>query len=304
MLLAIRRFFGFARPLGEGAEETAGAPQEWVIEPTRLGYLARFEEMWRFRRMLWFFSTRAVKDRYEATTLGAFWLFARPLMPIAINTVVFGSLLGVPSDGVPYLLFYLTTSSCWRVFERSMRWVARSLDQNKQLLKKVYFPRLAAPISSIAPAIAEFLILVALLLIVSVVYYFKDGVFYLRLGPQMLVAILAALLTIFFAIAIGLWTSVWQVRHKDVQYSIRYVMQFWSYATPVMYPMSYFPGKWRFLMYINPMAPLVEMYKWGMLGVGEFPTGPLISGTVIIAIVFGAGLVYFDRSEAGSIDKL
>src|SRR3982751_766062 len=120
MLLAIRRFFGLARPVGDDAADTPDVPQEWVIEPTRLGYLARFEELWRFRRMLWFFSTRAVKDRYEATTLGALWLFARPLMPIFINTVVFGSLLKVPSDGVPYLLFFLTTSSCWRVFERSM----------------------------------------------------------------------------------------------------------------------------------------------------------------------------------------
>jgi lipopolysaccharide transport system permease protein len=183
-------------------------------------------------------------------------------------------------------------------------WVAQSLEAAKGLIKKVYFPRIIAPIASVAPAVTEFAILFTLLVVAALVYWIKDGTLYLRLGLGMFAAVIAVVLTCFFAVAIGLWTSVLQVRHKDVRYSVRYVNQFWNYATPVIYPMSQVPPKYHFLMYINPMAPLVEMYKWGMLGTGQFPAKELASAVVIISVVFGAGLVYFNRSEAASVDKL
>src|SRR5262245_60696354 len=305
MLLALRRLFGWeASAVTEEADERDWRQYKWVIEPTRLGFLARVEEVWRYRRILWFFAIQRVKDRYEGTTLGPFWLFARPLMPIFISTIVFGRLLNVPSDGVPYFLFYLAGSSCWRIFERSMLWVTQSLESAKGLIKKVYFPRIIAPIASVAPAVTEFGILFTLLVLVCVWYWIKDGHFYLRIVGGILVGVAAVILTCVFAVAMGLWTSVLQVRHKDVRYSVRYVNQFWNYATPVIYPMSQVPAKYHFLMYLNPMAPLVEMYKWGMLGIGQFPAKELASGLVITSIVLGAGLVYFNRSEAASVDKL
>jgi lipopolysaccharide transport system permease protein len=305
MLLALRRLFGWEISAAqEEADERAWREHKWVVEPTRLGFFARVEEIWRYRRILWFFAMQRVKDRYEGTTLGPFWLFARPLMPIFISTVVFGRLLSVPSDGVPYFLFYLAGSSCWRIFERSNLWVSQSLESAKGLIKKVYFPRIIAPMASVAPAVTEFAILFTILVLACVAYWIKDGTFYLRFGLGMLAGVIAVVLTCFFAVAIGLWTSVLQVRHKDVRYSIRYANQFWNYATPVIYPMSQIPPKYHFLMYLNPMAPLVEMYKWGMLGIGQFPAKELASGILLISAVFGAGLVYFNRSEAASVDKL
>lgn len=304
MRLAFDRLFGSSAATAEAADERDWRQHKWVIEPTSVGFFARVEELWRYRRIAWFFAVQRIKDRYEGTTLGPFWLFARPLMPILISTVVFGQLLSVPSDHVPYFLFYLAGSSCWRIFERSILWVTQSLESAKGLIKKVYFPRIIAPIAAVAPAITEFAILLALLVIASLLYWFKDGVMYLRFGGGMLVGVLAVALTCFFAIAVGLWTSVMQIRHKDVTYSVRYMTQFWNYATPVIYPLSAVPPKYRFIMYLNPMAPLVEMYKWGMLGIGEFPAKELASALVVISIVFGAGLVYFNRSEAASVDKL
>jgi len=109
---------------------------------------------------------------------------------------------------------------------------------------------------------------------------------------------------VFFSISVGLFTAVMQVRHRDVRYSLRYVGQFWNLATPVIYPMSQIPPKYHFLMYLNPMAPLVETYKWGMLGIGAFPVGPFISAIVVTTIVFAVGVVFFYRSEAASVDKL
>jgi lipopolysaccharide transport system permease protein len=305
VLLALRRFFGFAgSATDDETEDRDWRSRKWVIEPSQVGFMARVEEIWRYRRILWFFAQQRVRDRYEGMTLGPFWLLARPLMPILVGTLIFGGLLAVPSDRVPYFLFFLTGMSCWRIFERSTQWVTRSLEQARGLIKKVYFPRLIAPIASVAPALTEFLVLFTLLLLSAVFYWYKDGVWYLKWGPGMFAALLAVVLTVFFAISVGLFTSVLQVRHRDVRYSIRYVNQFWFYVTPVIYPMSQVPPKYHVLMYLNPMAPLVEMYKWGMLGIGEFPAKPLASALVVMAVVFVAGLIFFNRSEAGSVDKL
>ena len=305
MLLTLRRLFGFALPATEEQVEVRDwRARKWVIEPERPGFAARVEELWRYRRILWFFMVNAVKDRYEGMTLGPFWLFARPLIPMLLMTAVFGGLLRVPSQGVPYILFFIAGSSCWRMFERSNLWVSKSLEQNKSLLKKVYFPRIIAPIASVAPALVEFLVLLVLLVVMCVFYLVKDGIWYMHVGPRLLVAVLAVALSVFFSVAMGLWTSVLQVRHRDVQYSLRYVMQFWQYLTPVIYPMSTLPPRYQFVSYLNPMTPLVEMYKWAILGLGTFPTGPFLSGMVIILATFAGGLIFFTRSEAASVDKL
>jgi lipopolysaccharide transport system permease protein len=303
-LSALKRLFGFGSAVAvEGGIED-GRYQKWVIEPVRVGFVARVQELWRYRRILWFFAERRIKERYEDTTLGKFWLFARPLMPILIGTVIFGGMLAVPSDGVPYFLFFLTGMSCWRIFERSLLWATRSLDQNRGLIKKVYFPRLIAPISSVAPAVTEFGVLFILFLAAVAYYYVKDGVFYLRLAPQILVALLAVVMAAFLAVAVGLWTCVFQVKHKDVQYSIRYFTQLWQYVTPVIWPLSALPPSLGMIAYINPMTPVVEMYKWGLLGIGEFPGRELVAGAGVMLLIFGAGAVYFTRSEAASVDRL
>jgi lipopolysaccharide transport system permease protein len=283
-------------------------PQKWVIEPARVGLIARADELWRYRRILWFFASRRINERYEDKTLGKFWMFFQPLAPILISTLIFGSMLQVPSDGVPYFLFILAGMSCWRIFERGVQRVTRSLDQNRALIKKVYFPRLIAPISSVAPALTEFGVLFTLLVATCVYYYFKDGVFYLRLGPQILVAFFAVFMAAFLSISVGLWTSVMQVRHKDVQFSIRYFMQLWYYVTPVIFPLSQLltllPKQLHFIPYLNPMSPVVEMYKWGLLGIGGFSVTGLVVGLLMAVAIFSGGVVYFNRSEAASVDRL
>lgn len=305
MLLALRRLFGLAdTAAAEAAADRDWRSRKWVIEPSRQGFRARVEEVWRYRRIMWFLARQQVRNRYEGMTLGPFWLLARPLMPILLGTLIFGGLLGVASERVPYFLFFLTGTSCWRIFERSLLWVTRGLENVRTLIKKVYFPRIIAPVAAVSPALTEFVVLLTLLLLASIFYWFKDGVMYLQFGPRMLASVGAVILTVFFSISVGLFTSVMQVRHRDVRYSMRYVNQFWMYATPVIYPMSQIPPKYHFLMYLNPMAPLVETYKWGMLGIGEFPTAPFVSAVIVMTVVFAAGLVFFNRYEAASVDKL
>jgi lipopolysaccharide transport system permease protein len=309
MLLALRRWLGLSVPVVGEADGVADRKQQkWVIEPARVGLIARAEELWRYRRILWFFASRRINERYEDATLGRFWMFAQPLAPILISTLIFGSMLRVPSEGVPYFLFFLTGMSCWRIFERGVLRVTRSLDQNRGLIKKVYFPRLIAPISSAAPALTEFGVFFALLVATCIYYFVKDGVFYLRLGPQLLVGVLAVAMAAFLSISVGLWTSVMQVRHKDVQFSIRYFMQLWHYVTPVIFPLSellkVLPPQLHFVAYLNPMSPVVEMYKWAVLGIGHVSAGGVLTGVLMSLAIFGTGVVYFNRSEAASVDKL
>jgi lipopolysaccharide transport system permease protein len=300
LLLDLRRSLGLVAT-GDGQVLDR---EKWVIDASRAGLRDRLFEFWRYRRVLSYFSTKAVKSMYQGMTLGIFWLFARPLLPITISAFVFGSLLQVPSDGIPYFLFFLTGQCTWMLFERGLLMVSRSFSQASSLLKKVYFPRLIAPFSALLPAVVNFGIYMALLLGAAAYYFATDHHWYLLIGPRLLLGGLAIALTLFFTVAVGLWTSVWMTQFPDLKFGLRYVTRFWFYATPVIYPMSQVPVEHRWLLYVNPMAPLVETFKWATLGVGEFPVGPLLSSSIVIAIVFVGGVWYFGRAEAAAIDDL
>jgi lipopolysaccharide transport system permease protein len=305
MLEAIRRRIGIASTESiEQAEDRRREDETWVIEPIRVGVWARAVEFWRYRRIVWFLARQAVGNRYEGTTLGPAWLFIRPLAPLFIGSVIFGGFLEVPSQGIPYFLFFLAGSSCWRVFERTILWVTRSLDQHRGLLKKVYFPRLAAPIASAAPAVAEFGIFLGLMLFSCLYYFWKDGVFYLRIGWPMFVGLFAGLMSIAMAVSVSLFTTVLHLKHRDMQYTVRYLTQFWMYATPVIYPLEHVPDRYRWVINLNPMAGIVEAFKWGMLGIGQAPGAQFVYSVVATFGVMAVGIWFFTRSEAVSIDRL
>ena len=277
---------------------------KWVIDSARAGLGERLKEFWRYRRVLIYFSTRAVKGLYQGTTLGVFWLLAQPLVPIMLSAFIFGSLLSLPSDGIPYFLFFLTGSCTWMLFERGLRFVSRSFTQTGGLLKKVYFPRLIAPFASILPSVVNFGIYMGLLVGATVYYYVTTDHWYLQVSPRLVIGLAAIFLTLFFTVSVGLWTSVLMAKFPDLKFGLRYITRFWFYATPVIYPMSKVPPEHRWLVYINPMAPLVETFKWATLGVGEFPAVPLMSASVVIVLVFIGGVWYFGRAESAAIDDL
>ena len=276
----------------------------WVIEPERAGMAARAVELWRYRRVLWFLGARTVKDRYEGMTLGIFWLFARPLLPIFIAAFVFGNLLKIPSDGVPYIFFFMTGIVPWTLFERSVLFGTRCLQQHRSLMKKLYFPRLISPIASIAPAAVDFVIYMVLLVLVALYYLWQDGVLYMRIGPPLAVALLMSVLAVFSALSVIFWTSVWQTRHQETRFTLRYFMQFWMYLTPVFYPISMVPPEHRWIVYANPMASVVATFRWGVIGVGEAPIGPLMTSIAVAIVAMAAGIWFFSASESSTIDRL
>jgi len=245
-----------------------------------------------------------LQKRYKRTVLSWLWLFIRPLGPILIGTLIFGRLLNVPSDNVPYFLFFLAGTASWHLFENSLLWATRSLERNRRFMTKLYFPRIILPVASIVPALIEFLIYLGLILGAVVYYLSAEGKLYLVLRFQLLLAPAAAALIVVFALALGLWTSVLQAQARDVRFTLRYVMRFWLYLTPVIYPLSSIPPRWHWLVSLNPMAPLVETFKWGMLGVGQFKPYFLVTAVAVICSTLASGLWFFDRAQASAIDRL
>jgi lipopolysaccharide transport system permease protein len=290
-------------PVLDGAA-SAPAADAWVIEPQRAGFGARAVELWRYRRVLWFLAVRTVKERYEGMTLGIFWLFARPLLPILIAGFVFGRLLGVPSDGVPYIFFFMTGIVPWTLFERSVLFGTRCLQLHRGLMKKLYFPRLISPLASISPAAADFVIYMALLVAMALFYWWKDGALYVRIGPQLIVALLMSLLAVFSALSVIFWTSVIQTRHAETRFTLRYFMQFWMYLTPVFYPISVVPPEHRWIIYVNPMASVVATFRWAVIGVGEVPVGPLCTAVAVAVVAMSAGIWFFSANESSTIDRI
>ncbi len=278
--------------------------QTWVIEPSRVGSWAYLREFWRYRRITWFFGGRTLKKMYKRTYLGRLWILLRPLAPLAISTLIFGGLLGVPSDGVPYFLFFLAGSTAWVFFEQSLMWVTRSLEINRGLVKKVYFPRLVVPVAGVTPGLVYFIVYMTILVFTLVYFRVADDRWYLVVGPGLLWAVAALGLCVLFAISVGLWTSVWAARARDVRFTLRYVLRFWFYLTPVIYPLTQVPERFRDWIFLNPMAVIVETFKWGVLGIGElYPSGFAVSLGVVLVILIG-GFRYFTQVEAASVDRM
>ena len=290
-------------PFGPDVAIDAGE-EWWEIEPRQHGVFDRARELWRYRYLWWYFASDTMTGMFRRSKLGWIWLLLRVAGPVGLNAVVFGGMLGVESGGPPYFLFFLCGTTTWVLFERSLLFVTRSLERNRKLITKVYFPRLILPMSAVAPGLLYLLILL-IVMIGTVIYFFrKEGVWYITLRPELLAAVSAIVLSLTFTVAVGLWTSVLQARYRDIRYGLRYVMPFWMYFTPIIYPATAIPEKWRWLVALNPMAPIVELFKWGTLGQGHVTAPSLITSLVLIVVTMISGMWFFNREEAASIDKL
>jgi lipopolysaccharide transport system permease protein len=276
----------------------------WEIEPRQHGVIERARELWHYRYLWWYFASESVATMWRRTKLGWIWLLFRVMAPVGLSSLIFGGLLGVQSSGPPYFLFFVCGSATWILFERSLLVVTRSLEQNRKLVTKVYFPRLILPLSSVAPGLL-YLAILLIVMVATVLYYRRhDGVWYITLRPELLVSVAAVALSLVFTVAVGLWTSVMQARYPDVRQALRYFMPFWMYLTPIIYPVTIVPEPWRWLLALNPMAAVVEMFKWGTLGVGHLTATSIFTSLALMTLTMISGMWFFNREEAASIDKL
>ena len=277
----------------------------WVVGPDlRVGFARRVREVWRYRRILLFFGFKAIQSLYANTKLGIWWLVIRPLGPVVVGTFVFGRIMEAPSEGVPYFLFFLSGSIVWSFLAEPLTRASRGLDVNRQLLTKLYVPRMILPAGQLAAGLVEPLVLTTVFA-VSVWYYrVTMGNWYGGEVARMPVAIGAALLAVAFAFAISLWTSLWQARARDVRYMLAYVMTFWFFLTPIVYPVSAVPPHLRGLIQLNPMTGPVEAFRWALFGIGTLAWSALALSCAAMALVLAGGLWYFSAAESGTIDKL
>ena len=276
---------------------TTGAvePQVLIIRPTRGWLKLNLGELWAYRELLYFLVWRDIKVRYKQTALGAAWAVLQPVLTMAVFSIFFGRLAKIPSDGVPYPIFAYAALLPWQLFAYALTESANSLVGSQNLIKKVYFPRLVVPISSVLSGLVDFGISFVVLLCLM---------FYYHIVPTRAVILLPLfiVLALATALSVGLWLSALNVEFRDVRYTIPFLTQFWMFATPVAYPSSLVPARWRPLLGLNPMAGVVDGFRWALLGQSATP-GPLlwVSIGAVIVLLFG-GLMYFRRMEATFAD--
>lgn len=276
---------------------------EWEITPRDAGVVDTVADVWRHRGLVRFIGSRALQKMYRRTVLGWLWLFINPLFPLALRAIIFGGLLGVASGGLPYFLFLVAGSIVWDTFASSLLWGTRGLEMNRHLIDQIYVPRALMPFGNIAPALLDLGIKVGVLLLALAYYAAVDGRVYVRGGTPLLWAAAALLLVLAFAAALSLFTSVWGETTRDMRFGLGQLFSVWYLLTPVLYPLSEVPEAYRGWMLLNPLAILVETFKWGLFGAGEFRPQAFGATAAGVLVLMLCGLAYFVRAEARAVDE-
>jgi lipopolysaccharide transport system permease protein len=261
-----------------------------IVRPSRGWISPNLRELWEYRELLYFLTWRDIKVRYKQTVLGAAWAIIQPFFTMVVFSLFFGRLAGVPSEGVPYPIFAYCALLPWNYFAGALDRAGNSLVGSANLITKVYFPRLVIPLSAVLAGLLDFAIAFLVLIGMMLFYGITPTAAVLTLPFFLLLALLTAL-------GAGLWLSALNVQYRDVRYTIPFLTQFWLFASPVAYGASLVPERWQVLYGLNPMAGVIEGFRWALLGKAEAP-GPLlvISAAVVILLLLG-GLFYFRRME-------
>ena len=277
----------------------------WVIAAdTREGFVARAREVWQYRRVLGFFSLRAVQSLDSKTHLGVWWVFIRALVPLFVASYVFGSVMNVPSGGIPYFVFFVAGQIPWNCFDGPLIRGSRGLEVNRILLGKLYVPRIIVPLGQMAAGILEPAIIL-LVFVGAIVYYHRtDGVWYVQATPRLFASIASIALMLVFAFSLTLWTSVWQARARDARFVLRYVVTFWMFFTPVIYPMSVVPPEARWLMHLNPLTAPIETFRWSMFPNMEHSWPWFLYSIAVTVAILAGGIWFFSRVEATTMDRI
>lgn len=249
-----------------------------------------FHELWRYRELLYFLTWRDIKVLYKQTILGAGWAIIQPLFTMLIFTLFFGKLAKMPSDGIPYPIFSFAALVPWTFFANGLAKSSQSLVNESNLIKKVYFPRLVIPMSAVLSSVVDFVLAFIVLLIMMFIYRIVPSLALLWLPAFILLAIITSL-------GVGLWLTAMNVQFRDVRYTVPFLVQAWMFATPIAYPSSLLSEPWRTIYGINPMAGVIEGFRWALLGTNSAP-GPIIYvSAAVAAIVLVSGAFYFRRME-------
>jgi lipopolysaccharide transport system permease protein len=261
-----------------------------VVKPSRGWVSLKLNELWHYRELLYFLTWRDIKVRYKQTVLGAAWAIIQPFFTMVVFSLFFGRLAKIPSDGIPYPIFAYAALVPWTFFANGLSQSSNSLVDNANLMRKVYFPRLVVPISSVISGGVDFILAFIVLLGMMLFYGIYPTIHVIWL-PFLL------LLTLTTSLGVGLWLSAMNVQFRDVRYTVPFLTQFWLFATPIAYPSSLLSEPWRTLYGINPMVGVVEGFRWALLGTDTAP-GPIILVSSLVALaLLVSGCFFFRRME-------
>jgi homopolymeric O-antigen transport system permease protein len=289
-LLAIPQQADYAVEQTNPAKSRSADMRAIVIEPPHRGEALELREIWRYRELLYFLTWRDIKVRYKQTVIGAAWAILQPFLTMVVFSVIFGSLIRVPSDGVPYPIFSYAALLPWNFFAAALNRSSNSLVYDANLISKVYFPRLIPPMSAVLSVTLDFAVAFVILLAMMFYYGIVPGIAVLALPLFLLLALMTAL-------GCGLWLSALNVKYRDIAYVIPFLAQFWFFVTPVAYPSSIIPEAWRAFYGLNPMSGVIEGFRWALLGTARVPGALIFTSTAVVVVILIGGLFYFRRVE-------
>ncbi len=277
------------------------APQDALpvthITPPSGWFELNLAEAWQYRELLYFFVWRDIKVRYKQTLIGAGWAILQPLTTMLIFTLFFGRLAKIPSDGIPYPVFFYSALLPWIYFAGALAGATNAVVENQRVITKVYFPRVILPLSSVISGWVDFAISFVLLIAMMAYYSVRPGMALAWLPLFLLLATITAL-------GAGLWLAACNVKYRDVRYAIPFLIQLWMFASPVAYPSSLVPEQWRWLYGLNPMAGVIEGFRWALTGQGTPPGMMLAVSAGAVAVLLAGGLAYFQKVEGTLADHV
>jgi lipopolysaccharide transport system permease protein len=282
---------------GRDSGSALRAVDSFEIGPARRWFSFDARDVWRHRELLYFLTWRDIKIRYKQTALGASWAVLQPLLTTVVFSLFFGRLANIPSQGVPYPVFSFAALVPWTFFSNSVTLGANSLIVTPDLITKIYFPRIFLPASSILAGLVDFAI--AFVVLIGMIAYYG-----ITPGFKALLVFPLLLLTIITTLGVTLWFSALNVEYRDIRYTTPFLLQLWLFATPIAYPSTLVHGPARILLGLNPLAGVVEGFRWALLGTRPAP-GPMVAVSAGVALLLAlSGLFYFQRVEGRFADVI
>jgi len=249
-----------------------------------------FRELWEYRELVFFFAWRDIRVRYRQTVMGVLWAIIQPIFTMVIFSLFFGRLANIPSDGLPYPVFSFAALVPWTFFANALTQASNSLVVNGNMLKKIYFPRLALPIATVLAGVIDFALAFIVLLGIMLFYGLVPTINIIWLP-------LFALLALVTSIGVSLWLAAMNVQFRDVRYTIPFLTQAWLFVTPIAYPSTLLPAPWRIVYGLNPMTGVVEGFRWALLGTDTAPGLMTIVSSAVALVLLVSGAFYFRRME-------
>ena len=277
-----------------GRQALSEPPILRITQPGGL-WTPQFGELWASRELLYFFVWRDIKIRYKQTAIGAAWAVLQPFLTMVVFSLFFGSLAKLPSHGLPYPVFYYTALLPWTYFASSLQNATNVVVDQQRVITKVYFPRLVLPIAAVLSGLVDFAI--AFVLYVPLQVYFK-------ISPTraMVFLPLFLLLAVLTALSVGLWLSALNAMYRDVRYIVPFLVQFWMFASPIVYPSSLVPARWQVAYGLNPLTGVIEGFRWALTGQGKPPDLLLLASSIMVLLLLVGGLVFFQKMEGTIAD--